>query len=260
MNKTPLVSVIIPNYNTEKFLAETINSVINQTYTNWELLIVDDHSSDKSVEIIRSFSDKYPNISFLKTITNSGGPATPRNVGIDASKGIYIAFLDSDDTWFPKKLEFHMNFMLRENSNFSSTYRNNFSLPAQAHWSLNKNLKLKVYSFKELLKKNLIDTSAVIIKKDIIGDIRFDPSPSLIAIEDYDFWLKILKARDEKILVSKVETINYRITGENISRSKIKMAMKFFHVLRKHEVSFFMSLYYFFNYSILSIIYLTKRR
>ena len=121
MNNTPFVTIIIPNFNTDKYLAETIESVIIQDYTNWELLIVDDHSTDNSISIIKSYTEKYPKIHFLQTKVNSGGPATPRNVGIDAAKGEYIAFLDSDDTWFPNRLSFHIEFMLRENSNFSST-------------------------------------------------------------------------------------------------------------------------------------------
>ena len=122
------------------------------------------------------------------------------------------------------------------------------------------NKYLKVYDFKELLKKNLIDTSAVIIKKDIIGEIRFNADKDLIAIEDYDFWLQILTKTDEKIIVSKVQTMNYRLTGANISRSKFKMARKFYNVISKYEASHIKRIYYFLNYSILSLIYQIKIR
>jgi teichuronic acid biosynthesis glycosyltransferase TuaG len=260
MQNSPMVSIIIPNYNTELYLGETIDSVIAQSYTNWELLIIDDHSTDKSLEIINGYVNSNDKIKLLMTPENSGGPATPRNIGIDNAKGEYIAFLDSDDTWLLERLNFHMNFMLRENSKFSSTFRNTFSNPAEMKTEIIESRDLKVYSYNDLLRKNLIDTSAVIIHKSIIGDIRFDTSTKFIAIEDYVFWLEILKKHNEKILVSEVDTINYRITGENISRSKVKMAKKFIDVISHFESSVFLIAYYFINYSILSIIYLKKKR
>jgi teichuronic acid biosynthesis glycosyltransferase TuaG len=256
MKNSPLISIIIPNFNTEKYLVEAIESVLTQNYKNWELIIVDDHSTDKSVEIIKQYSNKYENIHFYQTPKNSGGPATPRNVGIDKSNGIYIAFLDSDDTWFPNRLEFHVDFMLRENALFTSTLRHEFHDPGQMRNIIKDTMQLKVYSFKRLLKKNLIDTSAVIIHKDLIGNIRFNPAKELIAIEDFDFWIQILtKYPDERIIVPQVETINYRLTGENISGAKFKMAKKFICILKKHNIPLTWRLYYFFNYSVQSLIY-----
>lgn len=256
----PLVSIIIPNFNTEKYLSETIESVLAQTYKNWELLIIDDNSTDKSVEIIKSYSDKYDNVLFFQTEENSGGPATPRNIGLDNAKGELIAFLDSDDTWFPDKLKYQIKFMQRENCKFSSTFRNTFSEPQQIKMKLKENLRLKSYDFYDLLKKNLVDTSAVVIHKDLIGKIRFNTTPELVAIEDYDFWLRILKKHNENILVSEVETINYRITGSNISGSKLIMAKKFLRVVKNYNDSSLATFYYFLNYSILSLIYLVKKR
>lgn len=260
MQNEPLVTIIIPNFNTEKYLPETIDSVLVQSYKNWELLIVDDHSTDNSQKIIQSYCDKDERIHYLTTKKNSGGPATPRNVGIDHAKGDYIAFLDSDDVWYNERLKFHMEFMLREHSDFSATYRNTFSEPKNMRYEIQESKKLKVYTYHELLKKNLIDTSTVIIKKDLIGNIRFNPEKELIAIEDYDFWLNILKARKSEIIVSKTQTMNYRLTGANISRSKLKMARKFYYVLSHYEESLLKRIYYFINYSILSLIYQIKIR
>lgn len=256
MEKTPFISIIIPNYNTEKYLAETIESVLAQTYKNWELLIIDDHSTDSSPQIIQKYANKYKNIRSYKTPKNSGGPATPRNIGLDNAEGEYIAFLDSDDTWFPKRLEYHVHVMLRENALFTSTLRHEFHYPHEMRFEIKHTMKLKVYTFERLLKKNLIDTSAVIIHKDLIGDIRFDPAQELIAIEDFDFWIQILTAHsDERIIVPQVETINYRLTGENISGAKLKMARKFMYVLKKHGIPPLQRFYCFLNYGIQSLIY-----
>ena len=108
--KDELVSIITPTYNSEKFISETINSVLNQTYTNWELLITDDCSTDKTVEIVESYVKKDCRIKFFSLKKNSGA-AIARNNSIKNSKGRYISFLDSDDLWLKNKLELQINFM-----------------------------------------------------------------------------------------------------------------------------------------------------
>lgn len=111
-----LVSIIMPSWNTEKFIAETIQSVIDQTYTNWELIIVDDCSKDNTDEIVASFKDK--RIRYLHNEKNSGAALT-RNRAMREARGEWIAFLDSDDLWVPEKLEHQINFM-KENGYYLS--------------------------------------------------------------------------------------------------------------------------------------------
>lgn len=103
-----LVSIVMPSWNTGKFIAESIQSVINQTYTNWELLIVDDCSSDNTVEVVSSFDD--PRIKFFQNEKNCGA-ALSRNKALREAQGEWIAFLDSDDLWTPEKLEHQLEFM-----------------------------------------------------------------------------------------------------------------------------------------------------
>ena len=112
-----LVSIITPCYNSEKYLDECIKSVISQSYQNWELLIVDDNSSDNSSTIINSYSKNDDRIKpiFLK---DNLGPASARNMAISKSKGKYLAFLDSDDIWLPEKLKVQINFMKKNNYSF----------------------------------------------------------------------------------------------------------------------------------------------
>ena len=104
-----LVSIIMPNYNCEKYVSKTIRSVLAQTYTNWELLFVDDCSTDKSIEIVESFQDS--RIKILKNEKNSGA-AVSRNYALREAKGKWVAFLDSDDLWAPKKLEQQIKYMI----------------------------------------------------------------------------------------------------------------------------------------------------
>ena len=109
-----LVSIITPSYNSAKFIAETIQSVQNQTYKNWEMIIVDDGSSDETESVVLSIIQNDNRIQFYK-LTQNSGPAVARNTGIEKAKGNYIAFLDSDDLWKPQKLEKQLLFMEEEN-------------------------------------------------------------------------------------------------------------------------------------------------
>ena len=114
------VSIITPTFNSERFIAETILSVQAQTYQDWEMLIVDDGSTDKTLEIISLFQENDPRIKIFKNETNRGS-AYSRNIALQNAKGKWIAFLDSDDIWHPEKLERQIEFMLKNNYNFSYT-------------------------------------------------------------------------------------------------------------------------------------------
>lgn len=115
-----MVSIITPAYNSEKYIAETILSVLAQSYQNWEMIIVDDSSTDKTAEIISSFQEKDSRIKYIYNSTNKGS-AYSRNVALQKAKGKWIAFLDSDDLWHPKKLEKQIEFMKKNNYHFSYT-------------------------------------------------------------------------------------------------------------------------------------------
>lgn len=115
-----MVSIITPAYNSEKFIAETIQSVLAQTYQNWELLIVDDCSTDKTAEIISRFQEQDSRIKYFYNSTNKGS-AVSRNIALQKASGRWIAFLDSDDLWHPEKLEKQIEFMKKNNYRFSYT-------------------------------------------------------------------------------------------------------------------------------------------
>ena len=116
-----LISIVMPVYNCEKFLNETIVSVLKQTYDNWELLLIDDASTDRSAEIIYKYLNNEKRIVYVKLQENKGA-AYARNKGIEYSKGQYIAFLDSDDLWLPEKLERQYCFMKKNHILFSCCY------------------------------------------------------------------------------------------------------------------------------------------
>ncbi|GHU02627.1 hypothetical protein FACS1894147_04910 [Spirochaetia bacterium] len=120
MISTPLISIITPNYNSEAFIEATIESVLAQTYQNWEMLIVDDCSTDGSYDIALRYAENDKRISVHRMEENTGA-ALARDKGIELAAGEYIAFLDSDDMWLPEKLEKQLAFMQKNNCDFSFT-------------------------------------------------------------------------------------------------------------------------------------------
>ncbi|HHQ4611733.1 TPA: glycosyltransferase family 2 protein, partial [Aeromonas veronii] len=114
----PLVSVVIPLYNAENYIEETLLSIADQTYSNYEVIVVDNASTDSSLDIVNKVAKKFNNMTVITCSSNSGGPAKPRNLGIQAANGKYVAFLDSDDVWYPDKLVKQVDLMNGSNFDF----------------------------------------------------------------------------------------------------------------------------------------------
>lgn len=220
---TPLVSIITPNYNSSEFLKETIESVIAQTYKNWEMLIIDDGSKDDSLTIARSFQD-----SRIKIYQNERnlGVASTRNKGIDISQGEFIAFLDSDDLWLPQKLEKQIEVSLGEKSNFiiseydfiseDGEYLRTYRLPKRA-------------AKEELLKGSFIGCLTVLVSRDLVGSSRFKK----IFHEDYVLWLEILAKEGARLSPIRTPLAKYRERKNSLSANKIKCAKEQWGIYRR---------------------------
>jgi glycosyltransferase involved in cell wall biosynthesis len=193
LDKTPTISVIIPTYNRSYCLGKAINSVINQTITNWELIIIDNYSTDNTKELICNFND-----SRIKSYQyrNHGIVAASRNKGVDISSGEYIAFLDSDDWWDKRKLEKSLA-AIKEGADF--IYHELYIMSDDANtsffWNKTQSRNLKSPIFNDLLLNgNAISNSSVVVRRSCLEKIRgFSEDPSLVGAEDYDAWLKISK-------------------------------------------------------------------
>lgn len=215
----PLVSVIIPLYNTEKFIAQTIQSVINQTFTNWELIIIDDCSTDKSTQIVNNLMAIDKRITLITSPLNFGGPAKPRNIGIENSRGAYIAFLDADDIWLPEKLEKQLKFIQTNNLNFSSCYCtliDEQSKEVPLGWK--STLIYKMFSKQttcDVIKNNFILTSSVIVDKKVL--LNFNENKDYIAVEDFDLWLRILVEQKTAYRYQDENLLQYRLVNNSIS-------------------------------------------
>ncbi|GAA0866135.1 glycosyltransferase family 2 protein [Paraclostridium tenue] len=242
------VSIITPVYNSEKFIRETIVSVLNQTYNNWEMIFIDDCSNDSSESIIKEYLNKDNRFKYIKLKKNSG-VANARNIGIREAKGRFIAFLDSDDIWHKNKLETQVNYMIN----------NNVSFCFSAYEVIDENSKIinqkiipskKIISYKDILKQNVIGCLTVVIDRNSITDLEMPK----IRHEDFATWIKILKSGQKAYCIDEV-LASYRKTQKSLSGNKIKSALWTWDIYRKYEkISVPKSLFYFSNYAIKSLL------
>ncbi|MDN5341379.1 MAG: teichuronic acid biosynthesis glycosyltransferase TuaG [Oceanotoga sp.] len=227
MKKEPLVSIITPLYNAEKYISNTIESVINQEYNNWELIIINDCSKDKGPEIIKKYQNQDKRIKLINLEKNSGA-AVARNVGIENAKGNFIAFIDSDDIWEKTKLKEQISFMLENNYNFS--YTDYIQIDEKGN-ELRKIRTPKILTYKKQLLYNHIGTSTVIYNQKNLGKIFM---PDLRKRQDYAMWLKILKNHSKGYGLNKVLT-KYIIRNDSISSNKMDLIKYNWEMYRKSE-------------------------
>lgn len=225
MNKvsSPLVSVIIPTYNHDKYLGRALQSVLDQTYTHWEAIVIDNHSTDNTDEVIARFID--PRITYLK-IHNNGVIAASRNVGILAAKGEWIAFLDSDDCWYPGRLEVVINGIKHDNTiDVFSTNEIQVDLAEGRSRVLRYGPFCRNFYKTLLTEGNKASTSATIVRHDFlkISGILFRENSRFVTVEDYDFWMLLAKAGAKFCFILSVQgeaTIHSDNTSGQIERHK----------------------------------------
>ncbi len=247
--KDDLISIIIPVYNAEKFLDETINTVLNQTYKNFELILVNDGSKDKSVDVIKKYNDKR-----IKLIDNKNnkGTALSRNDGIRKAKGRYICFLDADDLWNKEKLEKQINFMKEKECAFSFTgyeFANENGIPNGKKVYIPKKL-----NYKSALKNTTISTITVMIDtKKMDKDLIYMNN---VKSEDTATWWNILKNGYEAFGLNEILSF-YRRSEGTLSSNKIEAIRRIWNLYRNvFKLGFFYSLYNFVFYAINAV----KRR
>lgn len=244
----PLVSVIMPMHNSEEFLAEAIDSVLAQTYQNWELLIIDDNSTDGSCQLAEDYAKKDPRISVLKNEEHTGLPGTPRNLGISKANGQYIAFLDSDDKWLPEKLVQQLPFF-RDNRT-AVVYSDYEKIDRNSNRSARIVKAPKHTDYHQLLFGNVIGNLTGIFDVEKVGKNYFKS----IHHEDYAFWLSILK---KGYIARNTETITalYREHSSSISSRKWRNITWQWNIYRNIEgIGFLRSANYFISYSIRALI------
>ncbi|MDB8792740.1 glycosyltransferase family 2 protein [Romboutsia sp. 1001216sp1] len=224
----PLVSIITPVYNAERFLGDTIKSIQNQTYKNWELVLVDDCSKDKSSDMIKEFQANDDRIRYIKLEKNSGASVS-RNTGIKNAKGRFIAFVDSDDIWQPEKLKIQIEYMLENKLGFTFTSYRYMKEDGRLTKKVAK--APKKINYKGLLKNTIIGCSTVVIDKEIVGAFSM---PLVRRGQDTATWLQILKTQDYAYGIEK-DLVNYRLVGDSLSSNKIKALKRTWNTYRNVE-------------------------
>ncbi len=223
----PKVSVITPVYNAEEFLSETIESVLNQTYENFEFLLIDDCSTDSSAEMIREFAEKDYRVKYIRLKENSGA-AVARNKGLEKAQGRFIAFVDSDDKWYPQKLSKQLAFMEKNGKAFTYTKYERITEEGEVFGAPSFPKRL---NYSGLLKNTAIACSTVVIDREIIGDFRM---PLVRKGQDTATWLKILKNHEYAYLVDEVLN-QYRSREGSLSSDKFGALKRTWNTYRNIE-------------------------
>lgn len=239
-----LVSIITPSYNSARFINECVNSVFEQTYTNWELIIVDDASYDNSKELISDIAATDNRIKFV-FLTENIGVAGARNIALEKSKGRYIAFLDSDDVWKKEKLTNQIHFMQSYDISFSfSSYEPMSENGVEIFKEIKVPMKIDYNSF---LKNTIIGCLTVVLDKDKIGDFKM---PNLRTSQDMALWLSIMRGGVIAYGIQK-SLAYYRIVTDSNTSNKFKVIVGVWEIYRIEEgFGYMKSIWCFLNYAL----------
>lgn len=238
-----LVSVIMPVHNAEKYLDESIGSVLRQTYPYWELLIVDDCSTDSSLSIIAGYTAQDSRIRCYKTSSPSGSPCLPRNMGIKAAKGRFIAFLDSDDCWLPTKLEEQLP--LFEKPDVGIVYSDYEKMAENGERNQRVVKAPSCVNYQQLLLGNVIGCLTAVYDTAKVGKVYFENHSH----EDYILWLSILKKGYIAQNSGKVSAC-YRVREHSVSSNKLKALSWQWDIYRNVErIGLLKAVYCFVHYA-----------
>lgn len=234
MISNPLITVIMPAYNSARYISATIESVLNQTFNDYELLVINDYSSDTTADIVKNYVDMDGRIRLINLPTNRGAPAGPRNYGIEEARGKWIAFIDSDDIWHPAKLERQIYFLEKTGALFCSTKMADFvgeKLPSLKDAGPHD---YEWISFMQQLIKNRTPTSSIIADRALLLKHPFNEDIKYKAREDLDCWLHCHEEIGRSLKIT-TPMMGYRVISSQISGNKWHMFHRHLYVLRKYK-------------------------
>ncbi|WP_299761738.1 glycosyltransferase family 2 protein [uncultured Dokdonia sp.] len=216
-NHLPLVSIITPLYNAENYIIPTVKSIQEQTYTHWEHIIVNDCSTDNSLNIVEELSKKDTRIKVV-TLSRNSGAAQSRNKATELATGDYIAFLDADDLWHPEKLEKQLNYMETHNAAVSYTSYTHIN---EAGKPLGKRIKaLPELTYQKQHSNNYVGNLTGIYKASEIGKII---APNIRKRQDWAVWLEAIKKSNRPAVGLQEDLAYYRIREGSISSNKLNL-------------------------------------
>lgn len=223
-----LVSVIMPIYNTEKFLEEALNSIFEQSYKNIEIVLVDDCSKDRSADIISALMKTHPEIVYHIQEKNMGA-GVARNKSLELAKGQYVAFLDSDDAWKKDKIERQLSLMKKKKSPFSYTAIE--IMDCKSHTIKGKRNIAEICDYKYLLHNTIIATSSVVVDRSALGDFRMSLRRGG---QDYATWLSLLRSGTVACGINE-SLVRYRVTSGSLSSNKFKSIRQVWEIQTQNE-------------------------
>lgn len=243
----PVVTVVMPVYNSQQYLTESLSSVLSQTLVDFELIAIDDCSSDSSLSILESYASNDGRVRVIGLDKNSG-PAVARNVGIHEAKGRYIAFIDSDDIWLPHKLAIQMELIQDTQSaivfsSYSLIQNNGLRSESIVHAPAR-------VTYQMLLRSNYIGCSTAMYDTKKVGKVYM---PEIRFRQDYGLWLRILRNGHSALGISE-PLVRYRVRKDSVSSNKPRAALYHWKVLRaESNILLPVALYYFVWYVILAL-------
>jgi glycosyltransferase involved in cell wall biosynthesis len=227
LKSSPKISIVMPAFNASKTIAFSIDSVLHQKYANWELLVINDASIDKTLLIAESYAEKDPRIKIINQLNNLG-VAKSRNVALEARSGDYVAFLDSDDLWLEYKLSSQVE-SLSSNSVFSYMP---YSIIDSDGFFIRNYMPPRSVTYKDMLLGNPIGTLTVMLESNYLGNSKFPHRGH----EDYALWLSLLrKGGIAKIAGAGDSYAKYRIHSSSLTSSKLRAARWQWSIYRESE-------------------------
>ena len=224
----PLLTVIMPTYNAARFVAESIDSVIAQTIEDWELVIVDDASTDLTTKVVAAYQEQDSRIRLISQPQNLG-PAHARNRALDHARGELIAFIDSDDIWYPQKTAMQLSAMRRSHADISYT-----SYKRRHHGATDGvlvNVPPRV-DYATMLRRNLIACSTAIVRRETCGALRM---PLIKRRQDHGYWLALLRDGSRSAIGVSEPLVWYRLHPDSLSANKLIAARYSWKLLREVE-------------------------
>lgn len=244
----PTVSVIMPTHNDVRFLTRAMDSVLSQSFKDWELLVVDDDSTDDTPTVIAEYAKKDSRIRPFRIDVASGSPTKPRNIGIENAIGRYIAFLDSDDLWLPTKLENQIS-LFQEKKDAIMVFSNYRKISEDGEQHKYPIIAPSVLGYKDLLKGNAMGCLTITYDTEKTGKQYFPHCGH----EDYALWLSMLKQGGHAYNTNTVEAL-YRLKNSSVSSNKLRTIGWQWHIYREREkLSIAKSLYYFIHYAVRAV-------
>lgn len=230
--RRPLVSVVMPSYNRESLIEASVRSVLEQTAGDLELLVVDDGSTDGTAHVVRRLAEEDRRVRFSLLERNSGDPAVPRNVALRSARGKYVAFLDSDDLWLPRKLDFQVSFLER-NPRFGAVHANAVAFRTDGsgkEWPMHSFRPHKDgYVFERMVRADAIVLATLLMRRSCLDTIGFFREGIPVG-EDYEFKLRLAK-KYEVAYQSRV-LARYRHHGTNLSADEVRNRMNDYRLIK----------------------------